>query len=63
MFSDKDIEKIKSDGRKIIVFPKDGLGTGLAKLKKKAPETYRYLKDRLLEEFGFDNDKGELVLD
>lgn len=60
---DKDIEKIKSDGRKIIVFPKDGLGTGLAKLKKKAPKTYEYLNNRLLDEFSFDNDKGELVLD
>lgn len=60
---DKDIQKIKSDGRKIIVFPRDGLGTGLAKLKKKAPKTYKYLKDRLLEEFSFDNDNGELVLD
>ena len=60
---DEDIEKIKLDGREIVVFPKDGLGTGLAKLKKKAPNTYKYLKDRLLEEFSFDNDKGELVLD
>lgn len=60
---DKDIQKIKLDGRKNIVFPKDGLGTGLAKLNKKAPDTYKYLKDRLLEEFSFDNDKGELVLD
>lgn len=60
---DKDIEKIKSDGRKIIVFPQDGLGTGLDKLKKKAPKTYEYLNYRLLDEFSFDNDKGELVLD
>ena len=41
-----------------IVFPKDGLGTGLAKLKEKAPQTYAYLKQRLQQEFGFDNDKG-----
>ena len=60
---DEDIEKIKLDGREIVVFPKDGLGSGLAKLKKKAPYTYKYLKDRLLEEFSFDNDKGDLVLD
>lgn len=54
------IEKIKNDGR-TIVFPKDGLGTGLAKLKEKAPQTYAYLKQRLLEEFGFDNDKGTIT--
>ena len=54
---DRAIEKIKNDGRPL-VFPKDGLGTGLAKLKEKAPQTYTYLKQRLLEEFGFDNDKG-----
>ena len=54
---DSDIAKIKATG-KTIVFPKDGLGTGLAALKTKAPKTYQYLKDRLLEEFNFDNDLG-----
>lgn len=54
---DSDIAKIKADGRPI-VFPKDGLGTGLAKLKEKAPKTYAYLKQRLQEEFGFNNDTG-----
>jgi alkylated DNA repair dioxygenase AlkB len=57
---DRAIEKIKNDGRPV-VFPKDGLGTGLAKLKEKAPQTYTYLKQRLLEEFGFDNDKGTIA--
>ncbi len=52
---DGDIAKIKATG-KTVVFPKDGLGTGLAKLKEKAPKTYAYLKQRLLEEFGFNND-------
>jgi hypothetical protein len=56
---DGDIAKIKATG-KAIVMPKDGLGTGLAKLKEKAPQTYAYLKQRLLEEFGFDNDKGTI---
>ena len=56
-YIDADIAKIKADGRSV-VFPKDGLGTGLAKLKEKAPKTYAYLKQRLLEEFGFDNDTG-----
>ena len=52
------ILKLKSE-RKTIVFPKDGLGTGLAKLKEKAPKTYDYLKQRLLEEFRFNNDTGQ----
>jgi hypothetical protein len=56
---DEDIAKIKTDGRPV-VFPKDGIGTGLAKLKEKAPKTYAYLKQRLREEFGFDNDTGEV---
>jgi len=56
---DADIAKIKATG-KPVVLPKDGLGTGLAKLKEKAPQTYNYLKQRLLQEFGFDNDKGTL---
>lgn len=57
---DADIAKIKADGRPI-VFPKDGFGTGLAKLKEKAPKTYDYLKQRLQEEFGFNNDTGEVL--
>ena len=56
---DIDIQEIKEDGR-TVVFPKDGLGTGLAKLKEKAPKTYNYLKQRLLEEFGFNNETGEV---
>lgn len=56
---DSDIAKIKAQN-KPLVFPKDGFGTGLAKLKEKAPQTYEYLKQRLLEEFGFNNDTGEL---
>jgi hypothetical protein len=57
---DGDIAKIKATG-KVVVLPKDGLGTGLAKLKEKAPQTYAYLKQRLLEEFGFNNDTGVIV--
>lgn len=56
----EDITKIKADGRPI-VFPKDGFGTGLARLKQKAPRTYAYLKSQLLKEFNFDNDKGEFI--
>ena len=33
----------------------------LAKLKEKAPQTYIYLKQRLLEEFQFNNDTGEII--
>ena len=56
---DSDISKIKAQN-KTVVFPKDGFGTGLAKLKEKAPQTYEYLKQRLLQEFGFNNDTGEI---
>jgi hypothetical protein len=56
---DADIAKIKATN-KIVVFPKDGLGTGLAKLQEKAPQTYDYLKQRLLQEFGFNNDTGAI---
>lgn len=56
---DSDIAKI-IETNKTIVFPKAGLGTGLAKLKEKAPKTYAYLKQRLLQEFGFDNDTGTI---
>jgi hypothetical protein len=56
---DSDIAKIKAQN-KPLVFPKDGFGTGLAKLKEKAPQTYQYLKEQLLDKFGFNNDTGEL---
>jgi hypothetical protein len=52
---DSDIAKIKATG-KSIVLPKDGFGTGLAKLKEKAPQTFAYLNQRLLQEFGFNNE-------
>lgn len=53
----EDIDRIKADGR-TVVFPKDGIGTGLAKLKEKAPRYYNYLVKTLQEEFGFNNDTG-----
>ena len=35
-----------------IVFPQDGLGTGLAKLPETGPKIYRYLVDSINEKFG-----------
>ncbi len=43
---DADIEAIKTDGRPI-VFPEDGIGTGRADLKNKAPKTYEYLIEEI----------------
>lgn len=57
---DNDINKLKTFKQRII-FPKNGIGTGLAKLKEKAPKTYAYLKEQLLINFGFDNDTGNIV--
>jgi hypothetical protein len=37
---------------KKIIFPKDGLGTGLAQLPMKAPKTYQYLRNKLNQLFG-----------
>jgi alkylated DNA repair dioxygenase AlkB len=59
---DADIRKIKAEN-KVVVFPKDGLGTGLAKLKEKAPQTFAYLSERLQKEFGFNNEGSEITGD
>lgn len=40
---------------KTIVFPSDGLGTGKAMLKEKAPKCWEYLCKRLKEEFNYNN--------
>ena len=42
---------------KTIVIPKGGIGTGLASLEEKAPQTFAYLNDKLAE-IGFDNRRG-----
>lgn len=57
---DSDIQKIKDLGRQL-VFPKDGLGTGLAELPQRAPQTYNYLREQLLLHFKFDNDLGTII--
>jgi len=36
---------------KTVVFPKDGIGTGMAELETRAPRTYKYLQDRINELF------------
>ncbi len=45
---------------KIIVFAKDGYGTGLARLKDLAPKTYQFLVDVLRDFFEFDNNTGKI---
>ena len=37
---------------KVIVFPEDGLGTGLAELPQRAPKTYAYLNNAINERYG-----------
>lgn len=58
---DFNVEKIKesvdqlvslSDNFEFIVFPEDGLGTGLAQLPEKAPKTYRFLVECINSNFG-----------
>lgn len=38
-----------------LVFPYNGLGTGLSALPRVAPKTFMYLSRRLLDVFGFNN--------
>jgi len=47
----KAIENIPS-GYDCIVFPEDGLGTGLAELPTRAPKTFSYLVDAINKRFG-----------
>ena len=57
-FSDKDFSQAKIkideafnriDRTKNIILPKDGLGTGLAKLETKAPKIFKYLQSKIDE--------------
>lgn len=59
---DEDIQTILDSGKEV-VFPEDGIGTGLAKLKEKAPRTFSYLNKRLNETFGYTNDATDAVAD
>lgn len=46
---------------KIIVIPKAGIGTGLAQLAEKAPQTFAYLNEKLAG-IGFDNERGKFLI-
>lgn len=52
---DADLMKLWNWGPTIIVFPSDGIGTGLALLREEAPRTFEYLNTKLLEMFGIKN--------
>lgn len=64
MVIEKDIIKIvrrfenKANGYNKIVFPYDGLGTGLSKLPEKAPRVYNFLCTKLREVFGIVTDEN-----
>lgn len=47
-----------ADKYEAIVFPFNGLGTGLAQLPKLAPRTFIHLSLVLLDKFGFNNLQG-----
>lgn len=55
-----DIENIKSKSKNYdaIVFPSNGIGTGLADLKNRSPKTWEYLNKILFEELGIENGRG-----
>jgi hypothetical protein len=73
-YTDKEFEdnkkKIIQDIKKIsdellfgttIIFSEGGYGTDRAKLKEKAPKTFKFLCDILLEKFGYHNELGKIV--
>ena len=45
---------------KTIIIPKAGIGTGLASLEEKAPQTFAYLNEKFAE-IGFDNRRGKAI--
>lgn len=47
----------KKEGGPTIVFPYNGLGTGLANMKEKSPKLWYYLCKVLKDYFGFVNDR------
>ncbi len=45
----------------VLVIPKGGIGTGLARLSDKAPQTFAYLNEKLAA-IGFDNLRGKEIM-
>lgn len=60
---DLSISKIlkKAKNYDFIYFPEGGIGTGLAMLHTRAPTTYKYLNQRMLEEFGVINGPQSII--
>jgi hypothetical protein len=54
---DEDINKLEKLECKTIIFPSNGIGTGMAKLNITAPETFKYLTLILKNKFGIINGK------
>ena len=46
------IDRVRDEKYSRIIFPKDGLGTGLSKLDEKAPQTLKFLNDTIFNLFG-----------
>jgi len=42
---------VLSEDFEYVVFPEDGLGTGLAQLPQKAPKTYKFLVEYINSKF------------
>lgn len=55
------LEVWKNESRKILVFPKGGIG--LSDMKNKCPHTFNFMNKHLYMVFGFDNEKGVCVND
>lgn len=53
------IRKVSMNNK--VVFSEFGYGNGLSMLDKKAPETYNYLFNSLLDNFNFHNEKGNFM--
>ncbi len=53
MKSLRELYKLKQQGWNI-VFPEDGLGTGLARMKEKSPKTFKEMNNIIKEHFGVD---------
>ena len=47
-------ERVEENQYTTILFPEDGLGTGLARLNTNAPKTLEYLNQRLSDVFGIE---------